>query len=425
MRSAAVALALAVVGGSAAWAQGSASDIQADEPRPQETPRLLEQETLTGEWGTLRPQLAERGVALGFTYYGEAFSNLAGGLDTGTRYESLFEGELNADLEKLAGWSGGLFHVIGFWIEGDGLSEKHVGDFTKVSNNDAEDTIRVFDLWLEQTLLEGGLSIRAGLLCADQELATSDYGCLFLNGTLGMPVGLSLNVPITAYPLAAPAVRVRGDLGPFYLQAAVFDGDPGSEEFNDTGFRVRLKDAEGTLTVVEAGASTGDVVGLPGTIKLGAFLHSGEFPEHDASGTERRNYGLYAVYDQMVYREPSEDPNGEQGLGLFGRAVAAPRDRNLLSVYFDAGVHYTGLFPGRDDDRFGIAFVYARLSPEFVDAQADPSEWDREMAIELTYRMRLTKWFHLQPDVQYIFHPGGTSSVDDALVAGVRFEVTF
>lgn len=404
----------------AAWAQGS--DTQADEPRAQETPTLLEQETLTGDWGTFRTQLADRGVAPALVYTGEVFSNRSGGLETGTRYESLLEGELSVDLEKLAGWKGGLFHAIAFWIEGDALTNEHVGDLTRVSNNDAEDGVRAFDVWLQQSLFDGSVSVRAGLLCADQEILASDYSSLFLNSSFGMPVGVSANMPISAYPVATPAARVKAEAGPFYGVVAVFDGDPGTEEFNDTGFRVRLRDVEGTLTVVEAGASTEGLSGLPGMVKAGATYHSGEFPEHDGLGTERRNYGFYAIVDQMLYRENPED---DQGFSLFARASTSPGDRSAVSAYFDAGVHYTGLFPGRDEDRIGLAVVYAGLSRDFIRAQADPSDWDREVVVELTYRAKITPWLHVQPDLQVVVHPGATSSVDDALVVGLRFEVAF
>jgi porin len=37
----------------------------------------------------------------------------------------------------------------------------------------------------------------------------------------------------------------------------------------------------------------------------------------------------------------------------------------------------------------------------------------------------VTKFSYIQPDVQYVIRPGGTGDVDNALVAGVQFGVTF
>jgi carbohydrate-selective porin OprB len=37
----------------------------------------------------------------------------------------------------------------------------------------------------------------------------------------------------------------------------------------------------------------------------------------------------------------------------------------------------------------------------------------------------VTKFFYLQPDVQFIFNPGGRKNIDDALVVGTRVGVIF
>ena len=46
----------------------------------------------------------------------------------------------------------------------------------------------------------------------------------------------------------------------------------------------------------------------------------------------------------------------------------------------------------------------------------------RETTIELTYRAPLTDWLTIQPDLQYVMHPGFDRSLDDALVIGLRVE---
>jgi porin len=48
-----------------------------------------------------------------------------------------------------------------------------------------------------------------------------------------------------------------------------------------------------------------------------------------------------------------------------------------------------------------------------------------ENVLEITYLANLTTWFSLQPDFQYIFNPGGYGRTPDAVVCGIRFNVTF
>ena len=50
---------------------------------------------------------------------------------------------------------------------------------------------------------------------------------------------------------------------------------------------------------------------------------------------------------------------------------------------------------------------------------------DYEDIFEVTYQANIAPWLSVQPDLQYIIHPGGSSRYDDALVIGARTVVTF
>jgi porin len=53
--------------------------------------------------------------------------------------------------------------------------------------------------------------------------------------------------------------------------------------------------------------------------------------------------------------------------------------------------------------------------------QGDPNfEW----IFELGYRIQLTKFAYLQPDIQYVHQPGGTGDIPDATVIGMQFGVS-
>jgi len=45
------------------------------------------------------------------------------------------------------------------------------------------------------------------------------------------------------------------------------------------------------------------------------------------------------------------------------------------------------------------------------------------LAFELTYAAQITPALALQPDLQYIIHPGGDSSLGDALAIGLRISL--
>jgi porin len=55
-----------------------------------------------------------------------------------------------------------------------------------------------------------------------------------------------------------------------------------------------------------------------------------------------------------------------------------------------------------------------------------PGGQDYETVIELTYRLDFRKGaVFIQPDLQYIIHPGGTGRLNNALVLGAQLGINF
>jgi porin len=69
--------------------------------------------------------------------------------------------------------------------------------------------------------------------------------------------------------------------------------------------------------------------------------------------------------------------------------------------------------------------------------QADPNSFNlvrhSETYVEVTYQYQLRPWWQLQPDVQYVFMPGGgvvdpqdpTQRIRNELVLGLRTNILF
>jgi len=53
------------------------------------------------------------------------------------------------------------------------------------------------------------------------------------------------------------------------------------------------------------------------------------------------------------------------------------------------------------------------------------SPWGHETVFEAPYKITLTPWWSLQPDVQYVLHPGGSTEIPNALVLGLRIDLLF
>jgi porin len=427
---------------------------------------LWERDVLTGDWNGLRSSLEKKGLKLGLNYIGEVLGNPVGGVKHGTIYEGRLEAVLELDLERAVGWTGGTFHVNAYQLHGRGLSANYLGNNQLTASSiEASRSTRLFDLWLQQTLFDDRLSVRIGQIAADDEFIISQYAANFINGTFGWPGILAVNAVSggPADPLATPGVRIALAASKQLLfSAAVFNGDPAGpgpgnpQERDASGTSFRIGD--GAFSIAEAAYAINqekDAAGLPGTYKLGGYYHTGRFddPREDDTGRSladpassgrpairHTHYGFYLVADQMVWRKAETT---DQGLALFARVAGDPSPGDQVKFYADGGINYKGLLPNRDDDVFGIAVAYANGSNEVRGMDGDTNRFagsnrpirDFEAMLELTYRAQLAPWWSVQPDLQFIFHPGGniarpndpsgTQAIPNAVVLGLRSAVAF
>jgi porin len=381
---------------------------------------LMRRAALTGDWGGPRTSLEQQGVQLGGDEILEALGNPRGGQGQGGVAEGRLEVFANIDLAQAFGpdWSGAIVHANAYQIHGQGLSGHNIGNLVAVSNIEAPDATRLFALWLQQSFAGDRVSLRLGEIAADDEFFVSQYAPLFINATFGWPSIMGINLPSggPSYPLARPGARLRVALSPrITVSAAVFSGDPASD---DSGFNLHMN---GDIFAITEIAYSMTMFGLPGTMKLGAWHHGGLFDDQ-RSGTplaHRGDDGGYFILDQLLWRTGA----GDSGLAGFFRIGGDPPQRNPIGLHMDTGLSFTGAF-GRDNDVIGLGASYEGVS----EAAAQPvraaglAAPDYESVIELSYQTPLAPWWILQPNAQWVIHPGAKlkGAAGDALVLGLR-----
>jgi porin len=444
---------------------GSGSVTVGAEEAAKRPPLIWEQETFSGDWHGLRTALSNDGVDLTLQYIGEGFSVLQGGIHDRGSYEGRLEFSIDTDLEKFMGWHGASTHVTLFNIHDGGWNvADNVASIADPSNIDALPTTRLFNVWFQQNFFDDRLSIRIGQLGVDLHAFTSDTSGGLLNGTFGWPSIVAANMINggPAYPLATPGVRVLAKPSEeITILAAVLSGDPaGPNCYDDAQVCNRhgttFSFSGGVLAIgeVEYAINRGhQAMGLPGVYKLGFWYESADFPDQrygvNAAGTvvslvdptvagplnHSGNWGIYGVIDQTIWQEQ------ERNVSLFVRGSVSPSDRNLVSYYVDGGAGFKGLLPARPDDVLTFGVAYAKISPDAVAADQDalavngPPQpiRDHEIVFEVTYTLQVAPWWIIQPDFQYIIHPGGNAAdpdnpnvkIEDAVVAGLRSTFTF
>ncbi len=411
---------------------------------------LLNQSNLTGDWGGLRTRLENNGIKVDAVYTGEVFSNVSRGIRRKSEYLGSGDVILTLNAEKLIGWQGATWFFYGLGNHGGNPSD-NAGDAQGVSNIAAFDTWKLYEAWVQQNLFDNRLSLLFGLYDLNSEFVVIQSEQVFINSSHGIDPTFSLsgrNGP-SIFSTTSAALRVKVKPVPwFYLQTGVFDGVPGNPN-NPRGTQIIFAKDDGALIVAEATyimlspsqtltesehrrrRRIGRLAApeYDGKFALGGWYYTAKFDdlvEVNAAGNLIRrtgSSGVYGLIEKTVYREKQD---AAQGLTLFARVGAADTRVNRFGFYTGSGINYTGLIPSRSQDELGFAVAAARNGKPFSKAASNagtPIErW--EVNLELTYRAQITPWLAMQPDMQYIINPGTNPALKNALVIGMRFEVS-
>lgn len=388
--------------------------------------------TLTGDWGGLRTDLAEDGIAFRGDYVSETFSVLDGGLRRGGGYTQQIRVGADFDLDKLAGWSGGILHLTFNDRRGKGVSSDVVGNRLPIQEAYGGQYTRLTELSIEQQLNGGRLDLRAGFFAMGNDLGGMAIGCNLVNAAFcAHPLSMSGDSGWYNYPNARWGVAARYAVRPDLLvRTGVYQVNPALNDERNA-WRPFASGSTGVMLPLEVEYDRGAGGGLPGHYKLGAYYDSSRVTRQGETGTVKGRYGVYLLADQMIWREG----HGERGLSLFGQFTSNPKASAPITRWYEAGFVKTGTFRGRDADTIALGLVHARLNPRlrqaYVDTTAPPVDYGAlpagETAIELSYGWQAARWLTIRPDVQYIVDPGafGYRDTPNALAVGAQVKAQF
>jgi porin len=392
---------------------------------------LFERATLTGDWHGRRSALEERGIEIGLSVYQDALF-VRGGVEDSNDFPGLIEPALSLDMGRLAGWDNTQIFVRGIGTYGRDPGEA-TGSLNVPSNlANSVATFALFESWIERAFLDESLSVRVGLYAADTEFDVKETAGIFMNGGFGTGIDLSqsgLNGPCV-FPASCFGVRIKYQPTPaHYAMVAVLDGGAGDPK-DPRGTHVHLGGDDGALALGEVGYQRGADEGRFLRAALGAWHYTTTFDDliaTDAEGEPLRRDGtggLYALVEGELYREQGQI---SQGLSGFLRVGVADQAVNPVRHYVGAGLAYTGLFTGCDEDVIGLGVSVPINSDRFMRAQelAGTPVDRQELAFELAYLKQVTPWLAMQFDAQYIVNPGTDPALDDARAVGMRLNFTF
>jgi len=432
---------------------------------------ILNRGNMLGDMGGVRPWLGTYGATFNLNEVSEVLGNVSGGVHRGFAYDGLTTMSLSVDTGAALGLEGGTFEASALQIHGRNLSAQNLSSLQTASGIEADRATRLWELWYQQSFLDGAVDAKLGQQSLDQEFMVSANALLFVNTMFGWPMVPSADLLSggPAYPLSSPGARLRvkpsdqltGLLGLFDDNpAGPGSGDPQLRDASGTSFRltdsplvigeIQYAFNQPTEGAMDDGKKS---LGLPGSYKLGFWYDAGKFADQEIDNTglslaspassgqaaqHRGDYSFYGVVDQTVW----QDPDSARALSLFLRPMGTPlADRNLIVFSLNVGATLKAPFPGRDNDTLGIGFNQAQVSGRASALDRDTNFYNgtnapvrgSEQVVEVTYQYQLVPWWQLQPDFQYTFNPGAgiaepgnpAKRVGDEAVLGLRTTVTF
>jgi porin len=423
---------------------------------------IWQRSTLTGSWNGMRSSLEKAGITLGLQEQEEVWGNVSGGRRRGAAYDGVTTATVKLDLGELIGWKNATFFASGYQIHGSGPTKNLTNNIQLISSIEATPDTKLYQLWIEQTFLDGRLSLRVGQGGVNDEMMISTNSALYMNASFGLPGLSAVDLPSGGpdYPLATPFARVQikpSDQITFF--AGIFNGDPappggGDPQLRDKG-GIAFRTTDHVLAATELWYAINqepDATGLPGTYKIGAWVHSGHFNDQrlDTNGVSLASpssngvpadhspdFALYGIVDQTIWKNPSSKT---ESVAAFLHVIGAPADFNFSQLFIAAGLNWIGPFDSGEKNILGIAVAYLGISPErrrfsreVVNFTGQGSPYlSNETVIEATWQIPLTPWWMLQPDLQLVVNPGaglplpgGTKPLNRAVIGGLRTTITF
>ena len=406
-----------------------------------------------------RKSLEDRGLKFSGSYQGAFFGVLAsqGGSRGFWDQQINFGSELNfgklLDMEVLEGTSAfGNFRYRDSWPQSNPNEFVEASSMFAPTNWQSGTQFRVTSFGLQiatENLLpiEDMVVLRLGWLQPQREFIDQPLSKLFLNAAVNSAKGLDSNSSSFSSWGGTLKVSLHEMV---YLKNGLFMSYPKATSSTNHGlaFQGYAPDPSlnGLFYVGELGATPKfGPAELEGKYAFGGYFYG--TPEGQTvtwSGNEvDGRYAFYFQADQMLYREPSapeksglasdgksfkevvasEKPKlSKQGLSTFNLITMAPgfAKSNTYPFYFQSGLVYTGLIPGRDADLAMVAIGYGA----YQGGVYSPSR-SYTAVIEVGYRFQINGWSYVQPFFQYFSRPNGTEEVANAAVLGFLTGLVF
>lgn len=335
-------------------------------------------------------------------------------LDIGAAHTLIYQGSFGNRDESTTGVSN--FDFFGEWrlIEDETLGEGAAGfllrdrrNFTDAGSaefsaglgsvwsvndtNTVDDTTALIQLWWKQRLADDAIALTVGKIDQGVYFNRNRYAGSDKKQFMSQPMATNRARNFPGNGLGANLEIIPADW--FYVSTGFGDanGDNLTSGFNSVG------DGE-FLWAFEAGWT-------PEFDDLGKGVYRFTVHHLDATDTQKEGWGLSLSFDQDF---------GDTFAG-FARYSISDDEHHPVEQVLAGGFVIRDPF-GHPGDMFGIGSSWSRPT-----ASDDRDQY----ALELFYRLKLSRHIEVTPDIQFIFDPAENNESDPVVVLGMRLRAEF
>jgi porin len=284
--------------------------------------------------------------------------------------------------------------------------------------------LRLYEAWVDHTIADGKLSLRAGLYDLNSEFDALDAASLFVNPAHGIGTDFSQSGTSgpSIFPVTSLALRVQYRASETTtVRLAVLDAVPG-DPAHPGRTAIKLGGGDGALLVGELDQALGKWRLIAGYWRYTA-------PFEDLLDSAVAGTGVMRRGAQGAYLRGEGLLSGQvagKGLDAFFRLCWADGRFHEVERFASAGLRWREPIKGRSRDSAGIAMLWSGSSGRSREALAlggedvARSDW----GFEVTYALALADWLTAQPSVQYFIDPAYERG-RNALMGGLRFTTSW
>jgi porin len=307
------------------------------------------------------------------------------------------------------------------------LGGSYLGSISNPSGLVSAHTTRLDSFWLQQSLFNNKLTIKAGQFAGMDFYGIMYYGGNFLIEPIDYGFGPRFQDFESFDPASGPAAEIKiAPIHQVYFKVAVTSGnhDPYGDDTNGFHFKAKnhavIDDEVGFVYDQPDGKNMKDKY-YPGLYQFGSTWNGDHFADF-ATGALRPNgnYQVYFMANQAFYRPIA---HSNQGLDFHFGLDVSPSNVNFVDRQVTFALMYTGLIPKRGKDSLNFGLVHSKISDVFN--TGFETALTSEKAYEINYKTQITPWLVWQPVVQIYQTLGANPQNGTGVAAGFRTLVTF